>query len=600
MEESSIVHGPDEPALWSKTLGQLIEEQATRYGDRTALVTPWQDKRLSFRELAESSKVLAHAMVRAGLRLGDCIAVLAGNRYEYIQVFLAGARIGCPVLPLNNAYTPAEVLRALQRSATRFLFIASQIGPRSLAPHLQNLLSVASQATLPELSGIVCFDSGEPYTQSHIQVYGSFLASGRSEAHDAGGLLRAAERIVRLSDNLSYQFTSGTSGEPKLSMLTHRGLINNARLVGDGMRLTPADVVCCPPPLFHTFGLVLGFLNAFTHGSAIVFPSDHFHADSVIDAVIHEKATALLGVPTMFVAELEACAARKVDNITTVRTGLAAGSPVSETLLSRLEERFGVKGMLIAYGMTETSPVTFMTSLDDPRDKAMTSLGRVLPHTSAKVINKDGVVVRRGESGELCTSGYGLQRGYFENEAKTKEAMQRDADGRLWMHTGDQCYLDTEGYCHISGRIKDVIIRGGENIFPLEIEERLLLHPAIAEASVVGVADPKYGEVVGCFLKLTTGHIQPQDQELRDWVRVELSWHKAPQHVFWIGDGGVCPDFPKTASGKHQKHIMKDIANTCLSGSSPGKDLPFRVQVISLFGLSVCLIPVALYFSTLA
>lgn len=225
------------------------------------------------------------------------------------------------------------------------------------------------------------------------------------------------------------------------------------------MRLTPEDVVCCPPPLFHTFGLVLGFLNAFTHGSAIVFPSDTFDAEQVIDAVSKEKATALLGVPTMFVAELEVCESRKLE-ITTVRTGLAAGSPVSETLLSRLEDRFGVKGILIAYGMTETSPVTFMTSLDDPKDKAMTSLGRVLPHTSAKIVDENGSIVRRGESGELCTSGYGLQKGYYNNEAKTKEAMRLDTDGRLWMHTGDQCYLDAEGYCYISGRIKDIIIRG--------------------------------------------------------------------------------------------------------------------------------------------
>ncbi|PYH41090.1 acetyl-CoA synthetase-like protein [Aspergillus saccharolyticus JOP 1030-1] len=556
MEELSIVHGPQEPALWSKTLGQLIEEQARRHGDRTALVSPWQEKRLSFRELAESSKALACAMVRAGLRLGDCLAVLAGNRYEYIQVFLAGARIGCPVLPLNNAYTPAEVYRAVQRSSTRFLFISSQIGPRSLSAHLENLLSPLSQCNLAELKGLVCFDRAGPFTEPHVHSYGSFMASGDT-ADDTEDFLQAAERIVRLSDNLSYQFTSGTSGEPKLSMLTHRGLINNARLVGDAIRLTRDDIVCCPPPLFHTFGLVLGFLNAFSHGSAIVFPSDHFHAESVIDAVFQEKATALLGVPTMFVAELEACAAKKLD--------------ITTTLLSRLEERFGVKGMLIAYGMTETSPVTFMTSLDDARDKAMTSLGRVLPHTSAKVIRPDGTIARRGESGELCTSGYGLQKGYFENEAKTKEAMRRDADGRLWMHTGDQCYIDNEDYCHISGRIKDVIIRGGENMFPLEIEERLLLHPAIAEASVVGVADPKYGEVVGCFLKLTRGHHKPQDQDLRDWVRVELSWHKAPQHVFWIREEGVCADFPKTASGKHQKHIMKEIANTFLSKKDLGK-----------------------------
>ncbi|RAL13069.1 acetyl-CoA synthetase-like protein [Aspergillus homomorphus CBS 101889] len=568
MEQLSIVHGPEEPPLWSKTLRELIEEQADIYGDRTALVTPWQETRLSFRDLAENSRMLANAMVHAGLRLGDCIAV-----------FLAGARIGCPVLPLNNAYTPAEVLRALQRSSTRLLFIASRIGPRSLAAHLQTLISPSSRMVLPELRDIVCFDIEESGTQPYIQGYGSFLASGDAAGHDSR-FLDAAERIVRHSDNLSYQFTSGTSGEPKLSMLTHRGLINNARLVGDAMRLTPDDVVCCPPPLFHTFGLVLGFLNAFAHGSAIVYPSDHFHAESVIDAIVQENATALLGVPTMFVAELEACVAKQVD-ITTVRAGLAAGTPVSETFLSRLEERFGVKGMLIAYGMTETSPVSFMTSLDNPKHKAMNSLGRILPHVSAKVINEDGAIVPRGESGELCTSGFGLQKGYFENEAKTKEAMKRDAEGRLWMHTGDQCHLDAEGYCHISGRIKDVIIRGGENMFPLEIEERLLLHPAIAEVSVVGVADQKYGEVVGCFLKLTQGHIKPQDQALRDWVRSELSWHKAPQHVFWIGDGGVCPDFPKTASGKHQKHLMKDIAKTHLAGASSGKQmLPLYLHTI--------------------
>ncbi|KAJ5758191.1 acetyl-CoA synthetase-like protein [Penicillium nucicola] len=592
MAELSIVHGSEESALWPKRLGDLIEDQASSFGHRTAVVTPWQGKRLSFNDLAESSKTLANAMVRAGLRLGDCVAVMAGNRYEYIEAFLAGGRIGCPVLPINNAYTPVEVLRALQRSSCKLLFIASDIGPRSLSAHIQCLLTSDSEDKLPDLSTIVSF--GGSHNDPRIQVYGDFLASGA--LGDEGDFLQSAERIVRPSDSLSYQFTSGTSGEPKLSMLSHRGLINNARLVGNAMRLTPEDVVCCPPPLFHTFGLVLGFLNAFTHGSAIVFPSDQFNAEQAIDAVAQEKATALLGVPTMFVAELEVCDARQIE-ITTVRTGLAAGSPVSETLLSRLEERLGCKGMLIAYGMTETSPVTFMTSLDDPKHKAMTSLGRVLPHTSAKIVDENGVIVRRGEKGELCTSGYGLQKGYFNNEMKTKEAMRYDADGRLWMHTGDQCYLDTEGYCHISGRTKDIIIRGGENMFPLEIEERLLVHPAITEASVVGVADQKYGQVVGCFLKLATNHTRPQDQELRDWVRAELSWHKAPQHMFWVGEGGICPDFPKTASGKHQKHIMEGIANTSLSGNLSSIKTQSTPVGYSFFGLSLCLIPVALYLS---
>ncbi|KAJ5901467.1 acetyl-CoA synthetase-like protein [Penicillium taxi] len=549
MAELSIVYGPNEPALWPKKLGDLIEEQADRFGDRCAVVTPWQEKRLSFYDLAQNSKILANSMVRAGLRLGDCVAVMAGNRYEYIQVFLAGGRIGCPVLPINNAYTPVEVLRALQKSSCRLLFVASNIGPRTLSDHLQCVFDSKSDMVLPELSGIVCFD--ESHQNIPIQGYEEFLQSGAIN-EDRSGILDSAEQLVQPSDNLSYQFTSGTSGEPKLSMLSHRGLINNARLVGDAMCLIPEDIVCCPPPLFHTFGLVLGFLNAFTHGSTIVFPSDHFDANLVIHAVIQEKATALLGVPTMFVAELEVCEAKQLE-ITTVRTGLAAGSPVSETLLSRLECRLGIKGMLVAYGMTETSPVTFMTSLDDPREKAMTSLGKILPHTSAKIVDHNGAIVRRGESGELCTSGYGLQKGYFKNESKTREVMRRDADGRLWMHTGDQCYFDPEGYCHTSGRIKDIIIRGGENLFPLEIEERLLLHPAITEASAVGVANQKYGHVVGCFLKLAQHHTKPQDQEVRDWVRAELSWHKAPQHIFWVGEGESVPIFlrPPVASTRN-------------------------------------------------
>ncbi|KAJ6127369.1 acetyl-CoA synthetase-like protein [Penicillium sp. IBT 18751x] len=579
MADLSIVHGSGEPPLWPNRLGDLIEDQATSFGDRIAVVTPWQKMRLSFKDLAESSKILANAMVRAGLRLGDCVAVLAGNRYEYIQVFLAGG---------EN-----------RMSACKLLFIASDIGPRHLSTHLQLLASSSSESTLPDLSGIVGFDVFQKDQDLRIQAYGEFLASGEINEDDDGILLEAAQRIVRPSDSLSYQFTSGTSGEPKLSMLSHRGLVNNARLVGDAMRLTPEDVVCCPPPLFHTFGLVLGFLNAFTHGCAIVFPSDTFDAEQVIDAVSKEKATALLGVPTMFVAELEVCESRMLE-ITTVRTGLAAGSPVSETLLSRLEDKFGVKGMLIAYGMTETSPVTFMTSLDDPKDKAMTSLGRVLPHTSAKIVDENNSIVRRGQKGELCTSGYGLQKGYLNNEAKTKEAMRQDTEGILWMHTGDQCYLDAEGYCHISGRIKDIIIRGGENMFPLEIEERLLLHSAISEASVVGVADQKYGQVVGAFLKLATNQVKPRDQEVRDWVRAELSWHKAPQHIFWVGDGGICPDFPKTASGKHQKHVMEKIANKSLFGSPyAAKEFPVRWGY-SIFGLSICLIPMALYLSIVA
>lgn len=252
---------------------------------------------------------------------------------------------------------------------------------------------------------------------------------------------------------------AGTTGAPKAAMLTHRNLINNARFVGASMNLTTSDIVCCPPPLFHCFGLVMGFLASFTHGSSIVFPCSQFDPDQVLDSLYKYKCTALLGVPTMFIAEIEANKSRKL-NISSVRTGLAAGASVSPSLMQQLEQEFGIKGMLIAYGMTETSPVTFITSLYDNEEKRTKTVGKVFPHTAAKVVDRQGNILPRGSKGELCTSGYALQKGYYENPTKTEEAMRRDEHGVLWMYTGDECMIDEEGYCSVTGRIKDMIIRG--------------------------------------------------------------------------------------------------------------------------------------------
>ncbi len=334
------------------------------------------------------------------------------------------------------------------------------------------------------------------------------------------------------------------------------------------MRLTVDDVLCCPPPLFHCFGLVMGFLASVCHGSSIIFPSPQFEVKPVLDALVN--ATALLGVPTMFVALLEEND-KKNHTFKKLRTGLAAGSAVPAPLMDRLREKLGVEAMLIAYGMTETSPVTFMTSLDDSQERRAKTLGRVMPHTGAKVVSKDGkgTIVKRGETGELCVSGYALQKGYWKNEEKTAEVMKADEHGTLWMYTGDECKIDEEDYCWITGRIKDVIIRGGENIFPIEIEERLLAHPAISEASVVGLNDSRYGEVVTCFLRSAENASRPDDEALRVWVREKLGRHKAPNYVFWIGDVGVGNDFPKTGSGKHQKHILRDIGNALVKETVP-------------------------------
>lgn len=327
----------------------------------------------------------------------------------------------------------------------------------------------------------------------------------------------------------------------------------------------------------------MGFLAGFAHGSSVVFPSAQFDAGLVLDVLAAEKCTVLLGVPTMFIAEMDANRVKKL-KISTLRTGLAAGAPVSRAVMRRLEAEMGMHSILIAYGMTETSPVTFMTSLDDSEERRLGSVGTVLAHTGAKIIDVDGNMVPRGVRGEICTSGFALQQGYLDNEAKTKEVMKMDGEGVLWMHTGDEGVIDAEGYCSITGRIKDIIIRGelpcrvsecetdisigGENIFPAEIEDRLLAHPCIAEASVVGLADAKFGEAVACFLRQSQGTDRPQAEEVAKWTQQTLGRHKAPKHVFWIGDVGVGAEFPTTGSGKHMKYILRDIGARLLAQST--------------------------------
>ncbi|CAP95844.1 hypothetical protein E8E15_010305 [Penicillium rubens] len=557
----ALLQGSKEPALWFETLGNFIDKQASQYEDRVAAIFPWQSVRLSYRQLAERSKILAKAMLEMGLRKGDCVGVMAGNCYQYIEVFLGGGRIGCPVVVLNNTYIPRELMSAVQKSSCKLVFVASDIGSRSLSAHINALCGDQSRnPALPELRRVVNFGNKDPSsTGVEMQSYSAFTSGAQSVFMKDSMLLRA-EKSVEPEDVLNLQFTSGTTGSPKAAMLSHINLLNNARFVGDAMHLTPTDIICCPPPLFHCFGLVLGFLASFVHGSSIVFPSDFFDVRKFVSTILSENATVLLGVPTMYISELEVLSKSR-QRPHHLRTGLASGSAVSQGLMNQLREEMGVQKMLIAYGMTETSPVTFITSIEDGDEKGTSTVGRVLPHTGAKVVGKGGEIVRRGERGELCTSGFALQKGYWGNEEKTREVMRVDGDGVLWMHTGDEAFIDEDGYAHITGRIKDLIIRGGENIFPREIEERLTLHPSISEASVVGIKDERYGEVVGCFLKMAEGYPKVPDTEVKQWVGEKLGRHKTPQYTFWIGDEKVGTDFPKTGSGKHQKHIMRDLGN---------------------------------------
>ncbi|KAI9146711.1 Acyl-CoA ligase sidI [Paramyrothecium foliicola] len=565
-ERAAVVVGDCTAKLCEQTLGQVIDEQARRFHDREALLVPWQSQRLTFGDLRERGIRVSKALLAAGLRHGECVAVMAGNCHEYIEAFLGGARLGCPVAVINNTFSPDDLQWALDRIDCRLLFISAKIGTRSMQPHLEKVDKTRSRR-------IVVFGQEESTPSSEqVRSYRQFL---REFSHlTSMQALQQAELRVKNSDILNLQFTSGTTGRPKAASLTHRNLINNGKLNGEAMRLTPDDIVCSPPPLYHCFGLVMGFLGSFTHGSSIIFPSETFNAVQTLASLVQEKATALLGVPTMFTAELEVLAETNY-NIITVRTGLAAGSPVAPSLMAALKAKMNIYGMLIAYGMTETSPVTFITSLDDPEVKLFNTIGRVLPHTAAKVVDNHGKTVPIGVRGELCTAGFALQKGYWRDPIKTKEVMKADEDGVVWMHTGDEGYLDGDGYGHVTGRIKDLIIRGklpkiqrGENLAPGEIEDCLAGHPQIVECCAVGLTDRKYGEVVSVFLKLRgTNRNRPSEDEVRRWVTARLGRVKSPTHIFWVGDDGVGAEIPKTGSGKYQKHLTRALGNKLVAAT---------------------------------
>lgn len=437
---------------------------------------------------------------------------------------------------------------------------------------------MAALSRLPGLHYLVGLDqdlSSGTSANLKIQPYSTFVSlADQYDTHDIR--LHEAAAKVNPHDVLNIQFTSGTTGSPKAAQLTHYNLINNAQLVGDKLQLVSDDVLVSPSPLFHCFGLVVSFLMTFLHGATVVFPSEVFDAEAVMDAVVAERATILHSVPTMFVAEIEV-AQRKELKLETLRTGVAGGSPVPLSLMKQIEDVLGMKTVVGALGMTETSPGIFMSDQDDPVERRTASVGRVLPHTAAKIVDKEGKVVPRGGKGELCVSGYLLMAGYLHNSEKTEEVMKKDEDGVVWMHTGDECYIDEEGFCYITGRLKELIIRGGENIYPNEIEARLAEHPAVAEASVVGLQDRRYGEVVATFLRGTDKTKRPSDAEIRDWVRQTLGRHKAPKHVFWLGDVGVGNDYPKTGSGKHQKFLLRSTGNRLVKEKLADSKLMWRL-----------------------
>ncbi|KAF2395565.1 acyl-CoA synthetase/AMP-acid ligase-like protein II [Trichodelitschia bisporula] len=556
----AFVRGPEDPPLLKQTIGEHFAGIVREHGDRTAVISRHQQSRLTYDELDRESDALAQGLKKLNVKKGDRCAVMLGNCVEYATVTYALFKLGAVLVPLNPAFNAPQVISALNHLAAEHLLLSAETNlprkpPRSNVPLLSqlapNLGRACKSETVPSLANVVLVDnSAGRIDVSSLRCmipYEHVVEDGRGQHLGDQGL--SADEVVNI------QFTSGTTSMPKAACLTHTSILNNGKSIGDRMLLTPEDIVCCPPPLFHCFGCILGYMATATHGSAIVFPTEAFDSAAALHAVQDYACTALYGVPTMFLAELELLSTGAVPRfgLSQLRTGIAAGSSIPAELMRRLHRELNLTELTICYGMTETSPVSAMTTTDDPLVKRVDTVGRVLPHVSAKVVDPHdwGRVLGVGERGELAVSGYLVMKGYWGDEARTADVLQADAEGRVWMHTGDEALIDADGYVKITGRIKDLIIKGGENIHPLEIENCLLAHAAVADVSVVGLPDERYGETVAAFVVVHHGARIGAD-EVRGWVREKLSHHLVPKYVFWV------EDFPKTASGKIQKFKLRE------------------------------------------
>ena len=526
--------GPSEPALLDETIGANLERIAARFATREALVACQQDRRFTYGEFDAAVDDLARGLLARELAVGDRLGVWAPNRFEWTLVQYATAKLGVILVNLNPSYGSSEVAFALRQSGCRAL-VAAQ-GFRD-SDYTAILAEVRPQ--VPELEWTAWLDTGD---------WDDLIAEGRSRPLEA---LRARSAQLHPDDAINIQYTSGTTGFPKGAVLTHRNILNNGYLVGEGCRYSEVDRICIPVPFYHCFGMVMGNLGATTHGACMVIPSAGFDAGATLAAVAEERCTSLYGVPTMFIAELAHPDFGEYD-LSSLRTGIMAGSPCPVEVMRRVVSEMNMAGVTICYGMTETSPVSTQSSPDDPLELRVSTVGRVHPHLEIRLADPvTGASVQRGETGELCTRGYSVMRGYWNDEERTREVV--DAEG--FMHTGDLATMDEHGYVNIVGRSKDMIIRGGENVYPREVEEHLYGHPDVQDVQVIGVPDERLGEEVMAWVVLRPG-ATATIEDLAAHCQGRIARFKIPRH--WkLVDG-----FPMTVTGKVQKFRMREIAVT--------------------------------------
>jgi fatty-acyl-CoA synthase len=544
----SYVNGASRKPLLGETVGALLDRVAAAHADRPALVVRAQGVRMDYRRFHAEVERVAAGLLALGLAPGDRVGIWAPNRAEWVLLQFAAPKAGLVLVNINPAYRLHELEYALNKVGCRALVLPRRFKTShylellgELAPELAAAAPGRLRAArLPELREVILLDeAAAPGTRAWREL--GALADAAAYAK-----LRKVEAELSFDDPVNIQFTSGTTGAPKGATLTHHNIVNNGCFIGEAMRLTERDRLCIPVPFYHCFGMVLGNLACVTHGACMVVPGEGFDALATLETVQEERCTGLHGVPTMFIAELEHPRFGEFD-LSSLRTGIMAGSPCPIEVMRRVVEEMHMAEVTIAYGMTETSPVSFQTVPDDPLERRVDSVGRVHPHLEVKLVDEAGRIVPRGEPGELCTRGYSVMRGYWGDPERTREAI--DEGG--WMHTGDLATLDADGYCRIVGRLKDMIIRGGENVYPREIEEFLYTHPKVRDVQVFGVPDAKFGEQVCAWVRLREG-CAASEAEIQDYCRRHLAYFKVPHYVRFV------ESFPMTVTGKVQKYLMRE------------------------------------------
>jgi len=526
----SYAHGTFERPLLGETISRNLERTVARVPDAAALISCHQDRRFTYAEFGEAVDRLASGMLAAGLAKGDRVGVWSPNRYEWALAQYATAKVGVILVNINPAYRLSELEYALGQSGCRWLLAAPALKD-------SDFVSMVSEVrpNLPGLERAVFFGSDEWDALCGCAI-------------DAGGLARR-DAELDFDDPINIQYTSGTTGFPKGATLTHHNILNNALFVAGLLEYTDADRVCIPVPLYHCFGMVMGNLGATNYGAAMVYPAETFDPRATLAACAEERCTSLFGVPTMFIAQLGHPDFEQFD-LSSLRTGIMAGSPCPVEVMKRVSSDMGIRQMAIAFGMTETSPVTTQVRIDDTLENRCATVGQVMPHAEIKIIDPlSGRIQPRGEPGEFLARGYMMMRGYWNEPERTAEAI----DSAGWMHTGDLATMDEAGYVRVVGRAKDMIIRGGENVYPREVEEFLYTHPAVADVQVIGVPDERYGEELMAWVVLRPGTSLTED-EVREFCRGKIARFKIPRYV------KVVEAFPMTVTGKVQKFKMRETA----------------------------------------